>query len=285
MNKSASCGVAALLCLLASGDALAQKSRSKGRAQGPIGNIGALFSPDNYPPAALRAGQEGRVIAELAIDATGLVTDCKIKTSVSPSLDAATCRAVQTGQPVFKPARDERGKPVASTYILPVNWQLPGAPPIQPNATRFDVVVETDGSVSRCEAVVLPSGTIPPADEARVCQAMARGMAQGVAQRNGGVPVRFRILMTKDTSFGDAPLLSGAWPQEMQKVQFWQSDFDLDAEGYATNCTINQQVGFVDVQNVMTPCRERRRYQPGPAPMPQGHDSQRMGYQLLPPVK
>ncbi|WP_343526888.1 energy transducer TonB [Sphingomonas sp.] len=288
MRSRSAWGMAIMLCALLESGAFAQKGNRAGddtSAFLPRGNIAALFGPDTYPPEAMRAGEQGRVVAKLSVDATGTVTNCTIIESVSPSLDAATCRAVQTGKPIFRQVRDRRGKAVAFQYTLPVRWNLPDREPMVASATRFDITVEGDGTVSRCEAAILPSGTMPAEGRTQTCAAAAQGMSVGVAQRNGGTPQRFRVLMLKDTSFGDMPPLTGAWPQDMQKLHFWQTDFDVDPAGYAVNCTILQQVGFVDVDVAPTPCRLRRRFDVGTSASPKGHEMERIGYQILPPSK
>ena len=98
-------------------------------AHGPTGSPGAWFSPDAYPPAALRKGAQGRTVATLAINDEGRVTGCTVQASSGDSdLDAATCRiALDRGQ--FQPATDAQGIPIASSYRLPVRWVLPDEQP------------------------------------------------------------------------------------------------------------------------------------------------------------
>jgi TonB family protein len=91
----------------------------------PYGNPGAWFSEDSYPPEALRRGEEGRTIAVLHLDREGHPRFCTIKTSSgSSALDAATCR-VAVGRAEFLPAKDVAGKPIASTWLVPVRWVIP----------------------------------------------------------------------------------------------------------------------------------------------------------------
>lgn len=91
----------------------------------PIGNVGSWFPPDAYPPAARRAGAEGRVTVTLLIDEAGAATACEVTgSSGSATLDAATCRLfVRHGR--FSPARDRAGRPVRSRLAMRgVRWQL-----------------------------------------------------------------------------------------------------------------------------------------------------------------
>ena len=93
----------------------------------PRGNPGAWFTSDDYPTAARRAGQEGRVSISLLIDPAGRPSACEVTVSSgSTSLDEATCRiAVRRGH--FRPARDAAGQAIEAKYILPgVRWKLEG---------------------------------------------------------------------------------------------------------------------------------------------------------------
>lgn len=91
----------------------------------PRGNPGQYFGSDNYPPAAIRAGAQGRVVASLTIGTDGRVSDCTVTSSSGNSdLDNTTCRIARS-RVRFTPARDDNGNPIASNYTLPVRWQLP----------------------------------------------------------------------------------------------------------------------------------------------------------------
>jgi protein TonB len=95
------------------------------RAAGLKGNPGQFFGPDAYPPAAQRAEAQGRVVARLSIGTDGRVTDCSVTTSSgNADLDSATCR-ISKARVRFTPAQDANGSPIASSYTLPVRWQLP----------------------------------------------------------------------------------------------------------------------------------------------------------------
>ncbi|MBB3348375.1 energy transducer TonB [Sphingomonas sp. BK069] len=95
------------------------------RAASLRGNPGAFFSADNYPPAAIRAGAEGRVVARLTVGTDGRVSACEITTSSgNVDLDDATCRTATT-RVYFSPALDASGSPVSSSYTLPVRWVMP----------------------------------------------------------------------------------------------------------------------------------------------------------------
>jgi protein TonB len=89
------------------------------------GNPGRFFGPDAYPPAAIRAEAQGRVVAALTVGTDGRVTGCTVTTSSGNSdLDDATCRIARS-KVRFTPAKDDAGNPTTSSFTLPVRWVLP----------------------------------------------------------------------------------------------------------------------------------------------------------------
>ncbi|HEX7695395.1 MAG TPA: energy transducer TonB [Sphingomonas sp.] len=95
------------------------------KAAGLKGNPGQFFSNDNYPPSAIRAGAQGRVVAKLTVGTNGRVTNCTITTSSGNNdLDETTCRIARS-RVRFTPAQDQNGTPIESSYTLPVRWVLP----------------------------------------------------------------------------------------------------------------------------------------------------------------
>lgn len=136
------------------------------RRRGPS-PVGPLIGANDYPPAAIRAGAEGRAVASLEIDAAGRVTSCAVTASSgNADLDAATCRAAQRA--TWRPALDDAGRPVASTYTLPVRWALPkmDAPvevaAMPPNVTvAVELKVGTDGRIASCRVI---ESSLPPGD-------------------------------------------------------------------------------------------------------------------------
>lgn len=91
----------------------------------PRGNPGAWFDAGSYPPAAIRAEEEGRTVARVLIGTDGRVRSCGIVTSSgSASLNAATC-AILVNRGSFEPARDAAGVAIRATWQAPVRWVLP----------------------------------------------------------------------------------------------------------------------------------------------------------------
>lgn len=95
------------------------------KAAGLKGNPGQYFSDDQYPPSAQRAGASGRVVAKLTVGTNGRVVGCDVQTSSgNKDLDDTTCRIARS-RVKFSPALDQDGRPITSTYTLPVRWVLP----------------------------------------------------------------------------------------------------------------------------------------------------------------
>jgi protein TonB len=85
----------------------------------------SLVTGDDYPAAALRAGDEGKVRYRLEIGTNGRVSACAVTdSSGSAPLDQATCRIV-TRRARFAPARDGDGNAVPDSREGEIVWRLP----------------------------------------------------------------------------------------------------------------------------------------------------------------
>jgi protein TonB len=81
-------------------------------------------SPDDYPSASARAGEEGTTGIRVVIGTDGRVKDCQIvKSSGFPRLDERACQ-IATRRWRFKPAT-ENGQPVESQLAQNYRWVLP----------------------------------------------------------------------------------------------------------------------------------------------------------------
>lgn len=108
-----------------------------GKARPPRPRIALSHLFDDYPAAAVRAGEEGLTEIRLRIGADGRVTGCAItRSSGSAILDSETCRiAVARGR--FHPALDSEGKPTPADLSGRVIWRLPSPPaPPPPSGDR-----------------------------------------------------------------------------------------------------------------------------------------------------
>ena len=86
-----------------------------------IGGIAAVQSHISYPPLALKAGIEGRVIVQFVIDKTGKVLDPKVIRGIGGGCDEEAVRAVLKAK--FQPGL-QRGRPVSVRYTLPITFRI-----------------------------------------------------------------------------------------------------------------------------------------------------------------
>lgn len=84
----------------------------------------SYISNNDYPSAALRAGETGANSARFTIDQNGRVASCTIvETSRSMELDAAICRVSKRFR--FRPAIDNAGRPMESIGFFRLRWMIP----------------------------------------------------------------------------------------------------------------------------------------------------------------
>ena len=89
---------------------------------------GLTISAGDYPPAAIRAEQSGRVLVEWEVAPDGSAKSCRVvETSGTADLDNATCRIV-TRRLLYDSARDEAGAVTRSSDRAVVRWALPKEP-------------------------------------------------------------------------------------------------------------------------------------------------------------
>ncbi|WP_417613594.1 energy transducer TonB [Parasphingorhabdus sp.] len=105
---------------------------SGGIVSGPRHLSGAMTRRD-IPRSVWKAEARGNVIARFTVGADGRARGCEIKQSSGHSeLDATTCRLIET-RFRFEPARDARGRPVASPYGWVQEWWRDGRGPQRTN--------------------------------------------------------------------------------------------------------------------------------------------------------
>ncbi|MGR6327617.1 energy transducer TonB [Sphingomonas sp. XXL09] len=162
----------------------------------PIGSQGDWFPFEAYPPVARRAGQQGRVLLKLAIDAQGKPTDCTVtESSGFALLDAETCSMAMRNAR-FHPAR-QSGVPVASTYQLRgVRWALTdnaGPPTMEVGDTPNSVIdnevelsLTASGAVAGCKIIRRTTEVGDP------CIGFPTGKAMFPPLQHNGMPVTAR---------------------------------------------------------------------------------------------
>jgi protein TonB len=83
------------------------------------------FTTDDYPPSALRRGQEGVVGIRYIIGPDGRIADCRVTQSSNvPALDQASCDLLFR-RASFTPAHDSAGCPIPSRATRRIRWQIP----------------------------------------------------------------------------------------------------------------------------------------------------------------
>lgn len=91
----------------------------------PRGAPGSWVTDDDYPPAALRSGDQGTTGFRLDVGPDGRVTGCSVTSSSGSSLlDQTACRLLQR-RARFNAAEDENGTKIAAPYNGRFTWRIP----------------------------------------------------------------------------------------------------------------------------------------------------------------
>jgi TonB family protein len=102
--------------------AVAETPKEPARARA---NLASYLTAADYPPAAIRAGEQGTVHFRLDVGTDGRVTGCTItESSGSSILDSTTCRILYA-RARFIPATDAAGKPVPDRVASTIRWVIP----------------------------------------------------------------------------------------------------------------------------------------------------------------
>lgn len=120
----------------------------------PANFPGTWATTNDYPPAALRAMEQGATEYSLTVSPAGRVASCIVTASSgSMDLDEATCRLV-SDRARFAPATDARGRAIQGQYASRVHWVLPSARgALKPGTLAFRFVVAPDGTKRDCEVI------------------------------------------------------------------------------------------------------------------------------------
>ena len=81
-----------------------------------------LLTDDDYPQALRKKGTEGRVVAEVLIDATGTVRDVKLIQTSEAEFNQVVLEKLK--QSKFRPAYDQEGNAVPCRLRLPLSFKL-----------------------------------------------------------------------------------------------------------------------------------------------------------------
>jgi protein TonB len=74
-----------------------------------------------FPSLAIKNGEKGRVVVSFIVEKDGSITDPKIKSSVSPSIDGEALRVIMT-MPKWNPAV-KNGKTVRTRRQIPITFR------------------------------------------------------------------------------------------------------------------------------------------------------------------
>ena len=113
-------------------DSCKMRLRDAWNVENPVGRIAtpakaivplrSLFSPNDYPLEQLEKNESGAVVVQLLIDEAGAVKDCTIaQPSGIAIFDLRSCGIIMKGAK-FKPATDDRGRPVKSSTTQEIHW-------------------------------------------------------------------------------------------------------------------------------------------------------------------
>ncbi len=121
----------------------------------PIVPARKIFAPfPEYPPDARRTGEQGTVVVDAEVDASGAVTGTTIVRGHSPALDAAAAAALESWR--FEPAR--RGDvAVESTYRIGIKFTL------REEAAEPSAPLEVGGAVEPPRRLTAPLPAYPDA--------------------------------------------------------------------------------------------------------------------------
>ncbi|MFN3345968.1 MAG: energy transducer TonB, partial [Chloroherpetonaceae bacterium] len=88
-----------------------------------VGGVEQIYKNIKYPDLALKAGVEGKVVAQVFVDKQGNIVKVNFLKSINPILDAEVMR-VLTEDTEFKPAKISGGKTVAGAIVIPFNFKI-----------------------------------------------------------------------------------------------------------------------------------------------------------------
>lgn len=211
------------------------------------GDPSVFFGPDSYPAEAMRAGEQGRVIALLVIATDGHVKSCYIReTSGSAALDGVTCR-IALAKVVFTPAMNAVGRPVEGVYTLPVNWVLPQAVGTTPRTSSNEVIrLETgaDDRLTGCSYTV--NGQAVTA-EGGPCTTFTAAQGAMMATLKGALAGRpAAITMQRLVQFeGEPPIAEVRARPGETTLQVFRVAFDVGPDGARLNQRTLAQAGSI----------------------------------------
>lgn len=208
---------------------------------------GSWVTPDDYPQAAVSAGEQGVIGFTLDVNAAGAVTGCTItQTSLSKLLDETACTLLRE-RARFEPARDAGGRAVASTFKSRFRWAMPdfseatrgeSFQPLMSVRMVIDLRLAADGSVLRCEGTIARSAYtayFPPQD---YCASFRNRDYRGITR---GAPAH--MIFTDETLVAGRDLEPAPARPGFETVARDVVRFKVNAEGKAVDCETLENIG------------------------------------------
>ena len=114
-----------------------------------------------YPEEALKNKVEGKVYVQFVIDTAGNVVEPKVIRGVSPELDAEALRVIRE-MPAWKPGK-RNGKLAGVSFILPVNFALPGSAKV--DDADVESILSQAADAAEEEGAVVEQGEVYKVEE------------------------------------------------------------------------------------------------------------------------
>jgi TonB family protein len=248
-------GVSVMVCsinrwfalgLVAALAAAPASARDRAKPSHPATSPGDWFRDDDYPPAARRTNQQGRVVVDIAINELGKPTGCKVTTSsASDAFDEKTCELVLT-RGKFIAAIDGKGKPIASNYTISTRWALQlDTPTLLTGPWRMAGVLRIDESGKVISCRYESSGSIPVGGDKNNCPATSTmPLKFGLFARGGATVGPVDVTMESSLAFDGQPASPMAYEADNREIVGLRViHFQVDAAGKIQNCQVLAQSG------------------------------------------
>jgi len=168
----------------------------------PSSPPGIWVDSTDYPPTAIRNGEEGTTRFTLAVGEDGHVEDCKVTASSGyQDLDDATCKFIRE-RARFRPAYDSHGNKTGGSYSSAVMWKIPASPSPPPFKFVITYTVEKDGTVTGCKVIASEGQAADQIATASPCSQMRKMVPYLDADGN---PVRKQVTISMISDVVDAP--------------------------------------------------------------------------------
>ena len=201
--------------------------------------IAGSISDADYPPSAIRAGEQGTAAMQINVDEAGSVTSCEIlESSGSAALDSASC-ALVTQRFRYEPARNSQGKAVPGIIRRRINWVLPADAPGLPSLAPFRsfwaiYTAKVEGKeVRSCsvQGVGTPSTPVP----AEVCARLFDPILAWATQRGGVASLTQVVAFTVAGQL--PPPVQAQWGQVLFRAD---ADVTVGPHGGNARCTVTR---------------------------------------------